>query len=228
MRQAYDYWQDQPGNYPTGNPRVNQGEPLGPAILSRDAAILYPQSALAIRSAGRPRRNRASFGPVRSAENHSIFATSLHYSTLVSFGHTSATTKSTECPEHTSGKNAAASSESQCLFLAKGHHVQHPSVLSWPLGPFFYTAVISCSLKASKLARSLAQHRRLLPNMPQLRTREHFTEQGLLIRTKYSSIAFSVFPDACPHAITRNRLFPSASLSTSILKKFKRLTKSPH
>ena len=56
------------------------------------------------------------FGPVRPAYNHSIFATSLHYSTLVSFGHTSGTTKSTECPEHTSGKNAA-SSESHCLSI---------------------------------------------------------------------------------------------------------------
>ena len=100
---------------------------------------------------------------------------------------------------------------------------------------FFYNAVISCSLKASKLARSLArslaQHRRLLPNMPQFRTREHFTEQGLLIRTKYSSIALSVFPDACPHAITGNRLFPSATLRTwkkIFFQKFKKLTKSPH
>ena len=99
------------------------------------------------------------FGPVRPADNHSIFATSLHYSTLVSFGHTSGTTKSTECPEHTSGKNAA-SSESHCLSLAKGHHVQHPSVLSWPLGHFFLQCghfMLSEGKQVGSLTRSLAR-----------------------------------------------------------------------
>ena len=97
------------------------------------------------------------FGPVRPADNHSIFATSLHYSTLVSFGHTSATTKSMECPEHTSGKNAA-SSESHCLSLAKGHHVQHPSVLSWPLGHFLLQCghfMLSEGKQVGSLTRSL-------------------------------------------------------------------------
>lgn len=62
-------------------------------------------------------------------ETASLFATSFHYFTLVSFRHTSGTANSTEFQEETSGKND--SSESKTLFLAKGHHqVQHPSVLS--------------------------------------------------------------------------------------------------
>ena len=73
------------------------------------------------------RRTRRS---IRPAEHRSIFATSFHYFTLVSFGHTTGTSKSRECQEETSGKND--SSESQPLFLAKGHQVQHPSALSLP------------------------------------------------------------------------------------------------
>jgi len=62
-------------------------------------------------------------------ETASLFATSFHYFTLVSFRHTSGTANSTECQEETSGKND--SSESKTLLLAKGHQVQHPSVLSF-------------------------------------------------------------------------------------------------
>ena len=68
----------------------------------------------------------------RPRETRSIFATSFHCCALVSFRHTSATVKCTECQQVTSRKNG--SSESQPLFLAKGHQVQHPSVLSSPTG----------------------------------------------------------------------------------------------
>ena len=160
---------------------------------------------MAIRAASQDAPGRRSICP---ADNHSIFATSFHYFTLVSFRHTNGTTMSRECQEDTSGKND--SSESQPLFLAKGHQVQHPSVLSLtPSRQLGYSWVISC-----RQGSESAQHRSVLLNMPPFRTREHFIEQGLLIRTKCSSIAPSVFPDACPHVSTRNRVFPGQRLWT--------------
>ena len=200
MRQAYDYWQDQPGNYPTGNPAGT----LWPRLPFKGCwhAILTICNG---NPRGQPRRTRRSICP---ADNHSIFATSFHYFTLVSFRHTNGTTMSRECQEDTSGKND--SSESLALFLAKGHQVQHPSVLSLtPSRQLGYSWVISC-----RQGSESAQHRSVLLNMPPFRTREHFIEQGLLIRTKCSSIAPSVFPDACPHVSTRNRVFPGQRLWT--------------
>ena len=63
---------------------------------------------------------------------------------------------STECQEDTSGKND--SSESQPVFLAKGHQVQHPSVLSLtPSRQLGYSWVISCCQGSE-----FAQHRSVL------------------------------------------------------------------
>ena len=152
-------------------PQGTQQESFGLCILSKDAAIL-----LTICTGNRFGQGRRLTHPV---ENRSIFATSLHYFTLVSFRHISATTKSTECQEdNASRKNA--SSESDALFLAKGHQVQHPSVLSLPLSrQLGYNVVISYH-QASKFP----QHHSVLLNMPPFHTRKHFTEQGLLIWTK--------------------------------------------
>ena len=118
---------------------------------------------------GQARRTRRSTCP---AENCSIFATSFHYFTLVSFRHRTGTTKSTECQEDTSGKND--SSVSQPLFLAEGHQVQHPSILSLPPSrQLSYNLGIPC-YQHSKCF----QHCSMLLNMPQFRTQEHLTEQG--------------------------------------------------
>lgn len=97
-------------------------EPYCVCLLSKDARI-----RLTICKGIRlPRKTLTASN--RPTETRSIFATSFHQFTLVSFRHTSRTAKSRECQKDTSRKNV--SSESQPLFLAKGHHVQQPSVLS--------------------------------------------------------------------------------------------------
>lgn len=126
MRQAYDYWQDQPGNYPSENPRSLLRDATGtllrlPPFKGRSHSFHNLQ-----RESGLPRKTLTASN--RPTETRSIFATSFHQFTLVSFRHTSRTAKSRECQKDTSRKNV--SSESQPLFLAKGHHVQQPSVLS--------------------------------------------------------------------------------------------------
>lgn len=142
--------------------------------------------------------------PVRPAENPSIFATSLHCFTLVSFGHTARTDPSP--------RNAQKIRQGRMLLRIL-------TVYSWPkairynIHPFSrrlgrgHLATMR-SFRAPSSKRVFAQHRSLLLNMPPFRTREHFTEQGLLIRTKHSSNALSVFPDACPHDSTGNCVFP--------------------
>lgn len=104
MRQAYDYWQDQPGNYSSGNPTGTLLRVLPFKGCSHSTDNLHYES-------GQPRKTHETFD---------CFI-------LVSFRQTSGTAKSTECRGDTSGKN---DSESKPLFLTKGHEIQHPSVLS--------------------------------------------------------------------------------------------------
>ena len=174
-------------------PQGTQWEPFGISFLSKDARIVL--TICTGNPRGQARCTRRSICP---AESRSIFAMSFHYFTLVSFRHTNGITKSRECREDTSRKND--SSESRPLFLAKGHQVQHPFVL-WlpPSRQLAYNLDILCYQGGE-----FAQHRSILLNMPPFHTCEQFIKQGLLLWTKCSSTAPSVFLDACPHVNTRN------------------------
>ena len=125
-------------------------------------------------------------------ETRSLFATSFHCFTLVSFRHTSETAKCTECRQDTSGKND--SSESKPLFLAKGHQVQHPSVLSLSTPRQLGFKFSHFMLPTEQVWSTLLL---FPPNTLLSYPRTHY-RAGLTVTDRYSSIALSVFPDACP------------------------------
>ena len=129
----------------------------------------------------------------RPTETRSIFATSFHCFTLVSFRHTSRTdsrVKSTECQEDTSGKND--SSESKPLFLAKGHLIQHPSVLS-----LSSSRQLGCKHGHFLATLPTKQVWSTLLLFPQNAIRSYpgtLTEQGLLLRTDTAQLLIRSFP----------------------------------
>ena len=143
---------------------------------------------------GRPRYTRPhGVGPVRPTKTRSIFATSFHCFTLVSFRHTSrtdSTVKSTECQEDTSGKND--SSESKPLFLAKGHLIQHPSVLS-----LSSSRQLGCKhghFLATLPTKQVWSTLLLFPQNAIISYPGTLTEQGLLLRTDTAQLLIRSFP----------------------------------
>ena len=147
-------------------------------------------------------------------ETRSIFATSFHCFTLVSFRRTSRTVKSTECQEDTSGKND--SSESKPLFLAKGHLIQHPSVLSLSssrqlgckYGHFLAT------LPTEQVWSTLL----LFPQNAIISSPGTLTEQGLLLRTDTAQLLIRSFPTPTLLLVPETVFFPLPAWRQSIFR----------
>jgi len=95
-----------------------------------------------------------------------------------------------ECPRATSGKNPK-SSASRTLFLAKGHAAQPPSRLGVACCPADDSAtgwaIFHGCPSASRSARLWLAS--LASKCPPLVPRNTLPEQGLLLRTEYSSVA---------------------------------------
>lgn len=126
MRQAYDYWQDQPGNYPSENPHSLLRDATGTLLRLPPFKGGWHCSHNLQWESGLPRKTLTASN--RPTETRSVFATSFQQFTLVSFRHTSRTAKSRGCQEDTSGKNV--SSESRISILGQRPSVQQPSALS--------------------------------------------------------------------------------------------------
>jgi len=153
-------------------------------------------------------------------ETRSLFATSFHCFTLVSFRHTSETAKYTECRQDTSGKND--SSESKPLFLAKGHQVQHPSVLSLstPRQLGFKFSHFMLPSKFGRLCSFFLQ----ISSFP---TREHITEQGLLLRTDTAQLLFRSFPMPALHYNPKPSIPPTKFRHLEKCRKFRFFETAP-
>ena len=177
MRQAYDYWQDQPGNYPSGNPgwlsserERSHANPLGSASFQR--MLAFPLTFCTGNPLGRPRYTRPhGVGPVRPTETRSIFATSFHCFTLVSFRHTSRTVKS-------SPRNAKKIHQGR-MILPNLSHYSWPKAISYNIHPFS-----RCLARDNLAASTVIFFPRYQPSkfaqlcsfslkMPSFRTREH-------------------------------------------------------
>ena len=203
MRQAYDYWQDQPGNYCGGR----RGERCANPFLARPLG-------------GRSQFHSTPGTRRECARNHAVRVPGplclcrvfqlVRPCELGTYRwHT--TRGCRECPRATSGKNHK-SSASRTLFLAKGHAVQRPSRLAssapqttrLQVRPFH---VVGEPVGSTWLA-SLAS--KCPPVVPGTR----YPSRAYSYGPNTALWLLSLFTDACPLNSTGNSLCPGRSSDT--------------
>ena len=206
MRQAYDYWQDQPGSYPSKR-GTRLGTPLVSASLQKGGWHSF-LNLLTDWESTRPRKTRARRVPPRPREKPLLSLPRL----------------STASPLQASGLPVGLTSPRKAEKLPRGRiTLANLCLYSWPKAIRYNIHPDSrCPPQttfAYKVTRFMSCHRQskffstLLffpPNTLISYPRTH-SEQGLLIRTESTTLSLSVFPEACPYISTRNRLFTHAS-----------------
>lgn len=152
--------------------------PFGKGILAKDAAILLDKFCSALLCTGNPRgRDTLTSSGGQPLYLCHVF-TLLHPSKLQAY----------QCDCQVHGMPTRYIRE-ECFFrISRSILGQRPSGTTsiYSLAASVETTWPQCDHFMLSLGSESAQHRSSLLNMPQFRTREHFTEQGLLIRTNYS------------------------------------------